>query len=76
MAFTIVAVVQLVGSNRDFSRATLIGYLFGALAIPPVAVLWSLDEQDRYGTAVLLVAFLVIPVMVLRLQQIWAGPVG
>lgn len=76
LVFVVVAIAQLIGSDRDISRATLIGYLLGAVAIPPVALLWSLDERDRYGTAVLLVALLVLPVMVLRLQQIWAGPVA
>ena len=75
LAFVVSGIIQMVGSSRDFSRATFVGYLLGAAAIPPIATLWSLDERDRYGTTVLLVALLVMPVMVLRLQQIWAGPV-
>ncbi len=76
VALLITGIVQMLGSDHDFSRATFVGYLVGAVAIPPVAAAWSMDETDRYGTTVLLVALLVMPVMVLRLQQIWAGPVA
>ena len=76
VALVVSGIAQMIGSSRDFSLATFVGYLLGAAAIPPIAALWSLDESDRYGTTVLLVALLVMPVMILRLQQVWAGPVG
>jgi hypothetical protein len=76
IAQLVVGVAQLVGSDRDISRATFVGYLVGAVLIPPVAVAWAVGEKGRYGSAVLLVAFLMIPAMVLRLHNIWVGPVG
>jgi len=69
----VVAVVDLVGSHRDIARLTFLGYLVGAVLIPPIGVAWGVGEKNRYGSAVLLVVFLVMPVMVLRLEGIWAG---
>ena len=72
----VVGVVALVGSHHDISTVTFLGYLIGAVLIPPIGVAWGVGEKNRYGSAVLLVTFLVIAVMVLRLEQIWAGPSG
>jgi len=71
----IVGIVLLVRTDRDVARLTFLGYLIGAVLIPPAGVAWGVGEKNRYGSAVLLVVFLIIPVMVLRLEQIWAGPV-
>ena len=69
----VVGIVLLAGSDRDFARGTFVGYLVGALLVPPAGVAWAVGEKNRYGSAVLLVVFLVIPVMVLRLHDIWAA---
>jgi hypothetical protein len=36
-------------------------------------VVWALGERSRAGTAVLVVAGIVVPVLVLRLDQIWTA---
>ncbi len=72
----VVGIVLLVGSDRDIARGTFLGYLIGAVLVPPAGVAWSVGEKNRYGSTVLLVVFVVVPVMVLRLHQIWAGPLG
>lgn len=76
VAQLVIAVAGMLGSHRDFSRPTFVGYLVGAVLIPPIGVAWGVGEKNRYGSTVLLVVFLVIPVMVLRLETIWTGPVG
>ncbi len=50
-----------------------VGYLVGALLLVPAGLVWSAGERTRGGTAVLLVAVLVVPFMFLRLAAIWAG---
>lgn len=50
-----------------------VGYLVGLILIIPAGVIWSSGEQSRGGTAVLLVAVLVVPFMFLRLADIWAA---
>jgi hypothetical protein len=36
--------------------------------------MWAWEEKSRSGTLVIAFAFLLMPVMVLRVQQVWAGP--
>jgi hypothetical protein len=69
----VVGIVELASTHRDIAKLTFLGYLVGAVLIPPAGVAWGVGEKNRYGSAVLLVVFLIIPVMVLRLDQIWAG---
>ena len=47
--------------------------LMAALLIIPAGVIWSSGEPSRGGTAVLLVALLVVPFMFVRLADIWAA---
>ena len=70
----VVGIFSMVGSDRDMARVVFVCYLVGAALIPPAGVAWGVGEKTRYGSAVLLGVFLIIPVMVLRLNQIWAGP--
>ena len=72
----VLGVVALVGTDRAVSTATFVGYLVGVALVPPLATFWALGERSRAGTAVWIVAGLVIPFLELRLDQIWAGPGG
>jgi hypothetical protein len=76
IGFLIGGIAQMAGSHRHFARAEFVGYLLACVAIPPAAAVWGWGERSRAGTAVLAVAFLIMPVMVIRVQQVWAGPVG
>ena len=69
-------IVQMIGSHREFARAEFVIYLVACVAILPAAAAWGLGERSRAGTAVLALGFLIMPVMVIRVQQVWAGPVG
>lgn len=70
---TIVAVVMMIVEGAPDERATFIGYLVMILIILPLGLFWALAEKSRWGTSVLVVAALVVPVLVVRLQQIWEG---
>jgi hypothetical protein len=76
VGFLVGGIVQMVASEHHFARAEFVGYLLGCVAIPPIAAVWASEERSRAGAAVLALAFLITPVMVLRVQQVWAGPVG
>ncbi len=73
LGFLIGGIVQMAGSHRHFARAEFVGYLLACVAIPPAAAAWGWGERSRAGTAVLAVGFLIMPVMVIRVQQVWAG---
>ena len=67
----VLGIINLITTDRDVSGATFVGYLIGSLLILPIAAFWSLAERTRWGTAVLIVGCLVIPVMIARMNQIW-----
>ena len=76
VAQCVIGLVQVVRDAPDISTATFLGYLVGVLAIVPAAVLWSLGEKTRAATGVLLLATLVVPFLILRLEIIWSMRVG
>lgn len=67
--------VRIAGDHEGVSVAPYLGYLIGALLILPIGFVWSASEKSRSGTAVLLVAVLVLPVLFLRLHDLWASHV-
>jgi hypothetical protein len=70
-----VGCIQLATTGRDVDGLVFVGYLLGSLLVPPAALVWSLAERSRSGSAVLLVGALTVPVLVSRLQAVWtAGP--
>jgi hypothetical protein len=73
IGFLIGGIVQMAGSHRHFARAEFVLYLLACVAIPPIAAAWAWGERSRAGTAVLAAGFLIMPVMVIRVHQVWAG---
>jgi hypothetical protein len=60
------------GDHPGVNVAAYLGYLIGALLVLPIGFVWSAGERTRSGTAVLLVAVLVLPVLSLRLHDLWS----
>jgi hypothetical protein len=71
LAQTVLGFVRLFTTDRDVERLTYGGYLIGALLVIPLAAFWALAERSRWGPGVLLVGCLAIPVLILRLGQVW-----
>jgi hypothetical protein len=69
----VIGIAALLGTGRDIERLSFLGYLLGPVVILPVAVVWSAAERTRWSAGVLVVACLSVPVMIVRLGQIWAG---
>lgn len=66
-------IVNLAATDRAVDGAVFVGYLLGSLAVLPIVVLWARAESSRWGNAVLILGLLVIPVLIVRLNQIWAA---
>ena len=66
-----VIVARLAGGQRPSGLATLVGYLIAMPLVPAAAAFWGLLERSRWGPAVIAVAGLVAPVLMVRLHQIW-----
>jgi hypothetical protein len=69
----IVGIVQFTGTDRDVSGPFFIGYLIGSLIVLPIGALWALAESSRWGAGALAVACLVIPILELRLHDLWTA---
>lgn len=69
----VLGIAALIGGGRPDSLATYLSYLVGCLFVLPVGTVWALAERSRSSTVVLGVTCLAIPVMVLRLSEVWHG---
>ncbi|MEU4671810.1 hypothetical protein AB0F91_28495 [Amycolatopsis sp. NPDC023774] len=69
----VVGIVLLASGEKPGSLATFLAYLIGCLVVLPVGAVWALAERSRSSTVVLGIACLAIPVMVLRLNEVWSG---
>ncbi|MGY2874117.1 hypothetical protein ACVW00_001307 [Marmoricola sp. URHA0025 HA25] len=72
LAQLVVGVSMVLDDHRGVSVFTYVAYLAGSLVILPLAAGWSWAERTRNGTAVLLVGVLVVPVLFVRLHDIWS----
>jgi hypothetical protein len=68
----VVGLAMVFGDHEGVSVATYVGYLVGALVILPLAAGWARAERSRSGTGVLIVGVVVLPVLFVRLHDIWA----
>jgi hypothetical protein len=66
----VAAVVGLFDGSRPAETETFAGYLITTVAFAPTAFVLARMEPTRSGNTILGVACLVLPVLVLRLQQI------
>jgi hypothetical protein len=73
VAQLVVGLVMLSGGHGGVNVPAYVGYLVGSLLILPAAFLWSVGERTRAGTGVLMVAVFVVPVLFLRLHQLWSA---
>jgi hypothetical protein len=73
VAQLVIGLVKVSGDHGGVNVPAYVGYLVGALLILPVGFLWSAGERTRSGTGVLLVAVVVVPVLFLRLHELWGA---
>jgi hypothetical protein len=69
-------IYQMLGTDREFARLEFVGYLIMCPMIPIGSWWWTRGDRTRIGAAVVVVVGLVMPVLVVRIQQVWAGPGG
>lgn len=72
-AQTVLGISKVLGVHRHIASATFVAYLLGSLLILPAAGWWSLAERSRWGVGVLLIACLLLPALIVRMNQIWSG---
>ena len=72
-AQVIVAVVQLLDGHKPPEQATFIGYLAGSLVILPIGAFIGVGERSKWGSVAVGIACVTVPVVILRMQQLWTG---
>ncbi|MFN8159050.1 MAG: hypothetical protein U0R68_18265 [Candidatus Nanopelagicales bacterium] len=73
VVMTVQCLVAWVGGSAPLEPAVFLAYLLVCLAAGPATYWWGTGEPSRWGPGVVAVAALVIPVLVVRLQQVWTG---
>jgi hypothetical protein len=73
LAQAVTGVIVMANDDRTIERLTFVGYLIGPVLIVPLAAVWSLTERTRWGPTVLIVGCVTVPVLIVRLRQIWDG---
>ncbi|MFC7550630.1 hypothetical protein [Plantactinospora sp. GCM10030261] len=76
LVLAVVAVVDLVGGGRPGEPGVFAGYLVTLVCLPPLAYVLARMEPTRWGSGIVTVVCLVIPVVVVRLQQTWQAVGG
>ncbi|GIE79696.1 hypothetical protein Aph02nite_56460 [Actinoplanes philippinensis] len=66
----VVAVAGLFGGDRPADTGTFAGYLVTTIGLMPTALILAKMEPTRWGNLILGIGCLIVPVLVLRLQQI------
>lgn len=66
-------VVAWAGGNAPADPVVFLAYLVVVLAAAPGTVWWGSAEPGRWGAGVVCIAALLIPVLVVRLDQVWTG---
>lgn len=66
-------VVRLPDADDDVHDVVFVLYLLGLAAVPPAAAWWARGEPSRAGSGVVVVAGLLVPFLLLRLDTLWGG---
>ena len=72
-AEVVAAAVHLVRGAHPHQYVTFIGYVIALFLVLPLAVLLARLEPTRWGALIVTVGALVVPVLILRVNQLWSG---
>jgi hypothetical protein len=68
-----IGLAQGKGPSTGADQVTLVGYLLTAALLPPAGAVLARMEPTRWGSLLIGTAAVVVPVLILRLGQIWNG---
>jgi hypothetical protein len=71
LALVVLALVAWGGGHRPGEPETFLGYVVTLVCLPPLAGVLARMEPTRWGSVIVGVVCLVIPVVIMRLQQTW-----
>ncbi|MEV4537964.1 hypothetical protein AB0J82_29710 [Asanoa sp. NPDC049518] len=65
------AAIAASGGDRPASAVTFLGYVVTIVCLPPLGWVLARLEPTRWGSVIIVVVCLTVPVLVLRLHQTW-----
>ena len=68
----VLATVALVAGERPDDIVMLVSYLATVALLPPACAVWVFMERSKCGPAVISFACFVLPVLLVRIEQIWS----
>lgn len=71
IAQAVVSTVLMAGGDRPEQTAMFVSYLATIVLLPPACAMWGFVERSRWGPAVIAFACLILPVLMVRLEQLW-----
>ena len=69
----VLAVIAWIGGSAPAEPVVFFFYLLVVLLAPPVMVWWGRGEPGRWGSGAVAVALLLLAVLIVRVEQVWAG---
>ncbi len=72
LAQAVVSTVLVFGAGLGTEAYTLVGYALTLPFVVPLTVLWGLNDRSRWGAGVVLIGLVTLPVMILRMNDVWA----
>jgi hypothetical protein len=69
----VLAVIAWIGGSPPAEPVVFFFYLLVVLLAPPVMVWWGRGEPGRWGSGAVAVALLLLAVLIVRVEQVWAG---
>ncbi|MFV2196262.1 hypothetical protein [Nocardiopsis sp. LOL_012] len=67
----VVSTVALIGGEGPEETVMYVSYLATVVLLPPACAVWGFMERSKWGSAVIAFACLVLPVLMVRLEQLW-----
>ena len=71
VAIAVQCLLAWIGGTAPAQPMVFVSYLVVVLALPLGTWWWAQGEPSRWGTGVICVAALVLPVLLVRLEQVW-----
>jgi hypothetical protein len=72
----IIATARLIGGAGPSGGnhvVTFVGYMLTTLLLPPAGAVLARMEPTRWGSGLIGAAAVIVPVLLLRMQQVWGG---
>ncbi|GAB3737880.1 cyclin family protein [Nocardiopsis nanhaiensis] len=65
-------IVAMGGGERPDEMVMFVSYLATVALLPPACAAWGFMERSKWGPAVIAFACLILPVLLVRIEQLWS----